>query len=131
MEASISHSVDAFLNEDAGSLSNDKPNLSHTGDSSHMKELFDEETEGSFHGSDSEEDVFIYNGADVVDTPTGYHERLLDVLGSDHNGSEFDVLEVENSLVFDQHTDDEPLVSEYSGMPYFPPITVPDSAAAC
>ena len=128
MEASVSHSVDAFLNEDAGGLSNDEPDLSHVGDySSHMEELFDEDAEGSFHGSDSYEDEdesFIYNGADVVNTSAGYQERLLDVLGSDHNeddGSEFDVLEVENSLVYDQHTDDEPLVSKYSGMPYFHP----------
>ena len=118
MEASVSHSVNAFLNEDSGSLSNDEPDLSHAGDySSHMEELFDEDAEGSFHGSDSyedEEESFIYNGADVVDIPAGYRERLLDVLGSDHNeddGSESDVLEVENSLVYDQRTDDEPLVS--------------------
>lgn len=128
----VSHSVNAFLSEDAGSLSNKDPDLSHAGDySSHMEELFDEDAEGSFqgsfHGSDpyeDEEESFIYNGADVVDTPAGYQERLLDVLGSDHNendGSEFDVLEVENSLVYDQHADDEPLVSEYSGMPYFHP----------
>jgi vacuolar protein sorting-associated protein 8 len=125
MEASTSHSVEAFLTEDTGILSNDEPDLSHAGDySSHMEELFDEETEGSFHGSDSEEEGFIYHGADAVDTPAGYQERLWDVLGSDHNESEFDALEVEHSLVYDQHTGDEPLVSEYSGMPYFPPVTV-------
>ena len=134
MDASVSHSVNAFLNDDSGSLSNDEPDLSHTGDySSHMEELFDEDAEGSFHGSDpyeDEEESFVYNGADVVDTPAGYQERLLDVLGSDHNeddGSEFDVLEVENSLVYDQHADVESLVSEYSGLPYFPPITALDS----
>ena len=128
MEASVSHGVNAFLNEDSGSLSNDEPDLSHAGDySSHMEELFDEDAEGSFHGSDpyeDEEESFIYNGADAVNTSAGYQERLLDVLGSDHNEddrSEFDVLEVENSLVYDQHTDHEPLVSEYSGMPYFHP----------
>ena len=49
MEASVSHSVNAFLNEDSGSLSNDEPDLSHAGDySSHMEELFDEDAEGSF-----------------------------------------------------------------------------------
>lgn len=134
MDASVSHSVNAFLNEDSGSLSNDEPDLSHAGDySSHMEELFDEDAEGSFHGSDpyeDEEEGFIYNGDDVVDTPTGYQERLLDVLGSDHNegdGSEFDALEVESSLVYDQHTDDESLVSEYSSMPYLSPITALDS----
>lgn len=128
MEPSI---VNAFLNEDAGNLSNDEPDLSHSGDySSHMEELFDGETE---HGDDpyeDEEESFIYNGADVVDTPIGYQERLLDVLESDHNeddGSEFDVLEVENSLVYDQHIDDEPLVSEYSGMSCFTSIMVLDS----
>lgn len=126
MEPSVSDSVNAFLNEDSG---NDEPDLSHVGDySSHMEELFDEETEGS----DSEEEGFVYNGADIDDTPAGYQKRLLDVLGSDHNGddgSEFDVLEVENSLVYDEHTDDEPLVSEYSVIPYFLP-TVSDSRSS-
>jgi hypothetical protein len=113
MEPSVSDSVNAFLNEDSG---NDEPDLSQVGDyTSHMEELFDE-------GSDSEEEGFIYDGADIGDTPAGYQKRLLDVLGSEHNGddgSEFDVLEVENSLVYDQHTDDEPLVSGYSVRPYF------------
>lgn len=120
MEASVSHTVEDFLNEDTGSLSDDD-DLSHAGDySSHMEELFDEE---SLHGDDpfeEEEEGFTYNGVDVVDAPTGYQEQLRDVLGPDHNeddGSESDVLEVENSLVYDQHMDDEPLVSECSGMP--------------
>jgi len=107
MDASVSHGVNAFLN-DPDTLSNDEPDLSYAGDySSHMEELFDEDAEGSFHGSDPDEDEesFIYNGADVDDTPAGYQERLLDVLGSDHNeddGSELDsdVLEVETSLVY-------------------------------
>ena len=126
MEASVSHTVEDFLNEDTGSLSDDddEPDLSHAGDySSHMEELFDEEAEESLRGDDpfeDEEEGFIYNGFDVVDAPTGYQEQLRDVLGPDHNeddGSESDVLEVENSLVYDQRMDDEPLVSECSGMP--------------
>jgi len=129
MNASISHIVDHFLNEDTGS--NDEPDLSHAGDyTSHMEELFDEEAEGGDDPYEDEEEGFIYNGADVVDTPTGYREQLLDVLGPDHiedDGSDSDVLEVENSLLYDQHIDDEPLVSECSGMPYIPPITVLDS----
>lgn len=102
--------MEHILNDDIG---NDEADLSHAGDySTRMEELFDEEIEGDH---DDDEDGFIYNGVDVVDNSTGYQERLLDVLGSDHNEddrSELDVLEVENSLIYDQHMNDESSVSE-------------------
>ena len=107
MEASTSHSVDPFLD------GNDEPDLSHTGNySSHMEELFE--------GNQEDEEDFIYNGVDVLDTPTSYQERLLAVLRPDCNeddGSESDILEVENSLVYDERIDDEPLVGECIGIP--------------
>ena len=71
--------------------------------SSEFREHDDEDEE------DEEEEAFIYTGMDADDVPIGYKAQLRDVLGADHEDES--EAEVEKSLIIEQPSDDEPLVS--------------------
>lgn len=87
---------------------NDQNVEDHQGDySTRMEELF-ADGEGEILQEDEDEGNFIYSGIDAAEMPTGYTERLRDVLGSEPtDDSETEPSELERSSVMDESEDDE------------------------
>ncbi|KAG6911131.1 hypothetical protein DXG01_003871 [Tephrocybe rancida] len=97
--------------DSASTLRQPSPGLSdnaeeHPGDySTRMDELFDDGDDEAEPVADVDDDEdgegFVYAGVDAPDIPTGYTDRLRDVLGSELTDDDSDVLEVEMSSVHD------------------------------
>lgn len=110
-ESSSKFTIADMLSDDNSFPTTDDQNpLTYPGDySAHMEELFEgDETGSNPSGEETDEDEadFIYSGVDADASSVSYKAQLRDVLGQDHeDGSEFDALEVEKSLVLENAED--------------------------
>lgn len=112
-----------FSDHDVSDIERDE----HPGDySTRMEELFEDGEDGAdFREKDDvneedDEEGFLYTGIDA-DVPTGYRERLRDVLGSElSDDDELEAHEATRSLFNDDAaripSNDEPLVSSSATM---------------
>lgn len=86
----------------------------HVGDySTRLDELMDDDpADGSNKGGDSDEEIFVYDGADATQDSTQYHDRLREVLGAEAEEGSEPILNMEPLGIKTTPPDDEPFVCD-------------------